>query len=96
MSGWQWIFLLEGVGTLCLGPIAWVFVPDFPDKNRFLTEDQTQLILDRVEEDRGDSLPDQLTAAKVLRHLRDPLLWTYGPCCLVRILFSLRLTFIKV
>ncbi|EDR07121.1 uncharacterized protein LACBIDRAFT_298947 [Laccaria bicolor S238N-H82] len=78
MSGWRWVFLLEGLGTLCLCPIAWVFVPDFPDKNRFLTEDQTQLILDRVEEDRGDSLPDKLIAAKVLRHLRDPFLWMYG------------------
>lgn len=33
------------------------------------------MILDRVEADRGDSLPDKTTGAKVLQHMADPVVW---------------------
>lgn len=36
------------------------------------------MILDRVEADRGDSVPDELTRAKFFSHLKDPLLWAFG------------------
>ena len=49
-----------------LGIITFFFVPDFPDRNKFLTAEQTALVLERVERDRGDSLPDPLTKEKVL------------------------------
>jgi len=37
-----------------------------------------QLILDRVEADRGDSIPDEMTGKKVIKHLTDPLVWAFG------------------
>lgn len=36
------------------------------------------MILDRVEADRGDSIPDQMTRAKFIKHLTDPLVWAFG------------------
>ena len=33
------------------------------------------MILDRVEADRGDSLPDQITGKKILHHMSDPVIW---------------------
>ncbi|KAG6850853.1 hypothetical protein H0H93_007471 [Arthromyces matolae] len=78
IRGWSWIFIIEGTVTLFLGVVAWFFVPDFPDKNRFLTPKQTALVLRRIEEDRGDSIPDQITVPKVLKHLSDWTLWSYG------------------
>lgn len=51
---------------------------DFPDKNKFLTPAQTDFILKRIEEDRGDSIPDKLDFKKVLHHLMDWKLWVYG------------------
>ncbi|KAF9482378.1 high-affinity nicotinic acid transporter [Pholiota conissans] len=78
LNGWRWIFLLEGALTICLGVLAWFFVPDFPDKSKWLTVEQRKMILDRVEADRGDSVPDELTRAKFFSHLKDPLLWAFG------------------
>ncbi|KAF8653322.1 hypothetical protein AX16_004022 [Volvariella volvacea WC 439] len=78
IAGWRWIFIIEGAITLFLGILSWLWVPDFPDKNRFLSPEQTALVLKRIEEDRGDSVPDSLTFAKVLRHLCDWTLWAYG------------------
>ncbi|KAF8169931.1 high-affinity nicotinic acid transporter [Pholiota molesta] len=81
LNGWQWIFLVEGALTICLGVLAWFFVPDFPDKSRWLNQEQRKMILDRVEADRGDSIPDELTRAKVINHLKDPMLWALAISC---------------
>lgn len=43
LNGWQWIFLLEGIITVVLGILTWIFVPDFPSKNRFLNAEQTKI-----------------------------------------------------
>lgn len=78
LAGWRWIFIVEGACTLFLGVVTWLFIPDFPHQNRFLSQRQTQLVLKRVEEDRGDSLPDPITREKILTHLKDWTIWSYG------------------
>jgi len=78
LGGWQWIFIIEGIITIVLGILTFLFVPDFPDRNTFLTEEQTKMILDRVERDRGDSIPDQITLRKIFTHLSDWTLWAYA------------------
>ncbi|KAF5380625.1 hypothetical protein D9615_004540 [Tricholomella constricta] len=78
LNGWQWIFIIEGVITIVLGLLTYMFVADFPDKNRFLDEKQTKLILDRVEKDRGDSLPDEMTWAKIRLHMSDWTMWAFA------------------
>ncbi|KAI3598504.1 high-affinity nicotinic acid transporter [Moniliophthora roreri] len=78
LNGWRWIFIIEGAGTIAFGIVSCAFLPDFPDRNTFLTKEETKLILDRIEQDRGDALPDKVTTAKVLRHMGDPMLWAYA------------------
>ncbi|KDR68722.1 hypothetical protein GALMADRAFT_231048 [Galerina marginata CBS 339.88] len=78
LNGWQWIFLLEGLLTIVLGVLTWFFIPDFPDKSRFITEEQRKMVLDRVQADRGDSVPDKMTWDKLFTHLKDPLLWAFA------------------
>ncbi|KJA28876.1 hypothetical protein HYPSUDRAFT_623648 [Hypholoma sublateritium FD-334 SS-4] len=78
VPAWSWIFIVEGGITVAFGIIAWFFLPGFPDQNTFLTSDETAIVLDRVEKDRGDSLPDALTTEKILRHLLDWKLWAIG------------------
>ncbi|EAU83959.1 hypothetical protein CC1G_09841 [Coprinopsis cinerea okayama7 len=78
INGWAWIFIMEGLFTILLGILAWLFVPDFPDKSTFLTEDQRKMILDRIEADRADSMPDPMTWPKFWRALFDPFTWSFG------------------
>lgn len=80
IRGWRWIFILFGVITIGLGIISWFLIVDFPDKNTFLTPHQTKIITDRIDEDRGDSAPDHLTAGKFLKHMADWKLWIFGLC----------------
>ncbi|KAJ7188694.1 major facilitator superfamily domain-containing protein [Mycena filopes] len=84
IAGWRWIFIIEGALTLFLAVTFFFTMPDFPEQNTFLKPDETAFVLQRVEDDRGDSVPDELTVQKVLHHLGDWTLWSYGlmfMCC---------------
>ncbi|KAG6859955.1 hypothetical protein C0995_001273 [Termitomyces sp. Mi166 len=78
LNGWQWIFVIEGAITIVVGFITYFIFPNFPDKNRFLSAEQTKLVLDRVEKDRGDSLPDKMTWTKLRLHLSDWKIWVFA------------------
>jgi len=78
LAGWRWIFIVEGLITILLGFAMWSLIPDFPDKNDFLTAKQTALVLKRIEDDRGDSTPDPVTFQKVKQHLSDWSIWSGG------------------
>ena len=40
LANWRLLFLVEGLPTICMAPIAYFFLPDTPDQARFLTEDE--------------------------------------------------------
>ncbi|PPQ64941.1 hypothetical protein CVT26_015661 [Gymnopilus dilepis] len=78
IAGWAWIFIVEGVITIAFGIIGWFCLPGFPDQNTFLSPEQTSFVLQLVEKDRGDSVPDVLTKEKLVQHLLDWKLWAFG------------------
>lgn len=63
---------------MCFGIAAWFYLPNFPDQNAFLTSEETAVMLDRVERDRGDAIPDVLSVGKVVGHLMDWRVWAFG------------------
>lgn len=40
LAKWRVLFLVEGLPTICMAPVAYFFLPDSPDKARFLTEEE--------------------------------------------------------
>lgn len=40
LANWRLLFLVEGLPTICMAPIAYFFFPDTPDKARFLNEEE--------------------------------------------------------
>lgn len=80
-SSWRWIFIIEGILTCIVAAASWFIILDFPDKAEkkgFLNHREASLVLQRIEIDRGDSVDDPLTMAKVLKHLSDPKLWAFA------------------
>ncbi|KAF2839395.1 MFS general substrate transporter [Patellaria atrata CBS 101060] len=59
LSGWRWIFIMEGIITCLIAVIGYWLLVDFPDKAhtswKFLTEREAAFIIRRVDADRGDS-----------------------------------------
>lgn len=81
IRGWRWIFILEGILTCVVAIAAWFVILDFPDKAEkkgYLTRTEASVILQRIEDDRGDSVDDPLTWAKFVHHLGDIRLWAYA------------------
>ena len=40
LAKWRLLFLVEGLPTICMAPVAYFFLPDAPDKARFLTQEE--------------------------------------------------------
>lgn len=49
-----------------------------PDKNVHLTREETTVMQQRVELDRGDAVYDSLTWSKCWKYLTDWKLWAFG------------------
>ena len=47
--GWQWLYIVEGVMTLCLAPVAYFWVPNTLTEAWFLSANQKQLVAKRYE-----------------------------------------------
>ncbi|KAH9474603.1 putative transporter C11D3.18C [Psilocybe cubensis] len=71
--GWSWIFIIEGIFSVLVGVISFYLVPATPKDSRFLSEDQKQIITQRLERDRPFVNPlDKFSLSQVLSSLRSP------------------------
>ncbi|KAF7323414.1 MFS domain-containing protein [Mycena chlorophos] len=60
-SGWQWIFIIEGVITVFVGLVSFAFMPASPDTARFFNAEEKAYVKARLEEDgaiNGDEALD--------------------------------------
>ena len=76
LHNWRLLFLVEGLPTILMAPIAYFFVADSPDKARFLTNEEQAIARARAVRQTGTS--DRLggvDVGQVLRTLVDPKAW---------------------
>ena len=45
---WRLLFLIEGLPTILMAPVAWFFIPDSPEKARFLTKEEKDIVRARA------------------------------------------------
>ncbi|KAH8586188.1 transmembrane transporter [Bisporella sp. PMI_857] len=53
-AGWRWIFIIEGILTVCLSAVAYFFTVPLPENSKFLGEDQKTLLLNRLSHDESE------------------------------------------
>ncbi|ORY02808.1 MFS general substrate transporter [Basidiobolus meristosporus CBS 931.73] len=53
LTGWQNIFLIEGLPTVMLAILCWLFLPDSPETATFLTDDERAYEIYRLAADAG-------------------------------------------
>jgi MFS family permease len=49
MAGWRWLFLLEGAPSILFGILILFILPDYPEETKFLTAEESQLAVQRME-----------------------------------------------
>ncbi|KAE8314448.1 major facilitator superfamily domain-containing protein [Aspergillus transmontanensis] len=59
LEGWRWLFLVEGVPTIAAGLLVFLFLPSYPDKVGWLTDEEKEAQALRLE-DGGSSGEDKL------------------------------------
>ncbi|WWD20730.1 hypothetical protein CI109_105206 [Kwoniella shandongensis] len=47
-EGWQWLFIIEGVGSSFLGFFTWFIMPDWPSTTKFLSGEERVLAAQRL------------------------------------------------
>jgi MFS family permease len=85
LSGWRWIFIMQGVITVAIGIIGWYFIVDFPELahkpgmgKKFLTQAESEFIVARIEKDRHDALPEEFNLGKYLKNGLDLKVWGFA------------------
>ena len=73
--GWRWIFILEGVITVAIGIFAPLFLIDFPDKSKFMTPEEKDHVINRLNIERGDGETHNITRKLLWHHLSDWTMW---------------------
>ncbi|TKA34117.1 hypothetical protein B0A50_00097 [Salinomyces thailandicus] len=82
-GGWRWIFIIEGLLTVLISCLGFLFMRSFPDRTNsktlnFLTEDERLCILARVNQDRGDAAAEKFNIGKWARSGLDWKIWAYA------------------
>jgi len=78
MLGFRWIFIMMALMTITAAFIGYAVIPNFPAKATFLTEEERQLVQDRINVDRRDFENEHLTKAGVFKALSDWKIWCMG------------------
>ena len=52
--GWQWLFLLEGIPSVIIGFLVFAVLPNGPKTTTWLTPQERDLVVKRIEEDNAD------------------------------------------
>ncbi|KFZ03326.1 hypothetical protein V502_11041 [Pseudogymnoascus sp. VKM F-4520 (FW-2644)] len=55
LPAWKWLFLIEGVLTIGCAIIAMFILPDFPATTKWLTDEEREYAIRRLEEDNNSS-----------------------------------------
>lgn len=74
-TGWQWMFVIEGLPAVLLAIVVWKILPDKPSEAKWLSDDDKNVLEQqlRSEDDGQQSEKADLRALWVV--MKDPMIW---------------------
>ncbi|KAL0573731.1 hypothetical protein V5O48_008227 [Marasmius crinis-equi] len=78
LKGWRWIFIIEGLLTVVVSLIAYLFINNYPSTAGFLTPNERNLIQRRLAADSDATAAEPFNWENVSKCLKDPKCWLYG------------------
>ncbi|CEJ61091.1 Putative Pantothenate transporter [Penicillium brasilianum] len=77
LSGWQWLFLTEGIATVIFGVAIWFLLPDFPETATWLTEREKKFIQARLPSNAPRANEKDFQIREIIASLKDIRLWLF-------------------
>lgn len=77
LSGWQWLFIFEGVLTIIFGVTVWFLLPDFPATAKWLTEKEKAFIQARLPGNAPQASEANFRWREIVESLKDVRLWLF-------------------
>ena len=74
LAGWRWIYIIEGLMTIVLSVVGYIFIIDFLDKVclarwKHIMPEEVRILQARIQADRGDAEYGPVTLEKTIRTL---------------------------
>jgi sugar phosphate permease len=78
LSGWRWLFIIEGIPAILCGIYTFFMLPNFPDENcKFLPEEDKRTILDSLPKTQPKAGAKTWNAEQVKALFKDPTFPTF-------------------
>ena len=77
LSGWQWLFIFEGVITIAFGFVVWFLLPDFPSTAKWLTEKEKAFIQARLPGNAPQASEANFQWSEIVEACKDIRLWLF-------------------
>ncbi len=78
LTGWRWLFILQGAVTFVIAGIALFVLPDFPLTTKWLTQEERALAHNRIELDTVELEGDTSTWKGFQQAAADPMVWIFA------------------
>lgn len=75
MRGWQWIFLLEGLFTVCFGAFAFFVLPNTPHQVRTFNPEQAEHCVRRLAQEPMSGVASRVSFKAVITTFKDLHVW---------------------
>ncbi len=77
MKAWQWLFVVEGLPSVLIGACVPFLLTDRPEKARWLTAEEKQLLKDRLEAEEKTKAAQGHQNHKVADAFKSPQVWLF-------------------
>ncbi|KAL4766209.1 major facilitator superfamily domain-containing protein [Aspergillus foveolatus] len=77
LSGWQWLFLTEGIATVIFGIAIWFLLPDFPATATWLTDREKAFIQGRLPQNAPRASEQNFKLSEIIDSLKELRLWLF-------------------
>ncbi|CAK7231674.1 hypothetical protein SBRCBS47491_008011 [Sporothrix bragantina] len=78
ISGWRWLFIIEGLPALVLAFVALFWLPDYPDTASYLTEEERAYLSGRMGPRAPTSWGKNWDFSAIKKLFKDPTFWTFN------------------
>lgn len=97
LAGWRWMFLVQGAMASFLGLVAFFWMVDLPERAsksvKFFNPEENELLLQRIDRDRGDAQVLEFSFKRLLANGKDPQIYGFAVMFFLQNLVSTGLSY---